>query len=287
MKLSIDGADLIQHPTTNPWNNSSLVAMLDHQTLNYLVWVSFSGLGNRILTLASAFLYAFLTDQALLVDRGVDMDDLSCEPFPGIFWLLPLDFPITDQFNSLDQNYPYCYGKMVQHDAATNFNGTARAPFVYLHLAHDYNFHDKLFFCDQDQSFLAKAPWLVMKTDNYSVPSPFLIPSFAQELNNLFLEKETVFHLVCRYLFPQTNSVWGLITRNYQAYLAKADERKGIQIRVFDTGVGPFQHILDQILACTMKENLLPDINLHDPVSSPSGIRKSKVVLMISLNSVF
>ncbi|KAF9624827.1 hypothetical protein IFM89_014212 [Coptis chinensis] len=48
---------------------------------NYVVWISYSGLGNRILTLASAFLYALLTDRVLLVDRGKDIDDLFCEPF--------------------------------------------------------------------------------------------------------------------------------------------------------------------------------------------------------------
>ncbi|MCI06319.1 galactoside 2-alpha-L-fucosyltransferase-like protein, partial [Trifolium medium] len=54
----------------------------DSSDCKYVVWISFSGLGNRILTLASAFLYALLTDRVLLVDPGVDMTDLFCEPFP-------------------------------------------------------------------------------------------------------------------------------------------------------------------------------------------------------------
>ncbi|PPR89854.1 hypothetical protein GOBAR_AA30830 [Gossypium barbadense] len=62
----------------------------------------------------------------------------------------------------------------------------------------------------------------------------------------------------------------------------KADERIGIQIRVFDTGTGPFQHVLDQIIACTLKENLLPDISTEKPIINQS--QKSKAVLVTSLS---
>jgi xyloglucan fucosyltransferase len=157
--------------------------------------------------------------------------------------------------------------------------------FVYLHLAHDYDDHDKLFFCDEEQHFLQKVPWLIMKTDNYFVPSLFLMPSFEQELNDLFPKKDKVFHFLGRYLFHPTNNVWGLVVRYYNAYLAKVDERVGIQIRVFDTEPGPFQHVLDQIIACTLKENILPDVNRGENIDSSSGTPKSKAVLMTSLSS--
>ncbi|RDX76219.1 Galactoside 2-alpha-L-fucosyltransferase, partial [Mucuna pruriens] len=248
----------------------------------YVVWISFSGLGNRILTLASAFLYALLTDRVLLVDPGVDMIDLFCEPFLDASWFLPTDFPLNAQFNDFNQKFDQCYGKMLKNNLASN---STFPSFVYLHLVHDYDDHDKLFFCDEEQHFLQKVPWLIMKTDNYFVPSLFLMPSFEQELNDLFPNKETVFHFLGRYLFHPTNSVWGLVVRYYQAYLAKVDERVGIQIRVFDTEPGPFQHVLDQILACTLKGNILPDVNhRHDTINS-SGIPKSKAVLMTSLSS--
>ncbi|KAM7471425.1 hypothetical protein LguiA_009608 [Lonicera macranthoides] len=253
----------------------------DPMDCNYVIWISFSGLGNRILTLASAFLYALLTNRVLLVDRGVDMVDLFCEPFPEASWLLPSDFPLTNQFNNFDQKSSSCYGNMLKN----NLLGNSTLPFLYLHLVHDYNDHDKLFFCEQDQSILEKVPWLIMKTDNYFIPSLFLITSFEQELTNLFPEKGTVFHFLGRYLFHPTNPVWGLITRYYHAYLAKVDEKIGVQIRVFDTGVGPFQHVLDQILACTLKENLLPEINMNDPIISPPRNPKTKAVLMTSLSN--
>ncbi|KAL6181644.1 hypothetical protein ACLB2K_048295 [Fragaria x ananassa] len=252
---------------------------------NYVVWISYSGLGNRILTLASAFLYALLTNRVLLVDPGVDMVDLFCEPFPEASWFLPMDFPLKNQFDSLDQKSPHCYGEMVRKNNLTNSQQSQLSSFVYLHLSHDYNDQDKLFFCNQDQDFLEKIPWLIVRTDNYFVPSLFLIPSFEQELNSLFPRKETVFHFLGRYLFHPTNVVWGLVTRYYQAYLANADERIGIQIRVFDTGTGPFQHVFDQIISCVLKENLLPETNRQDLIVRPSGAPKSKAVLMTSLSS--
>ncbi|KAI4335974.1 hypothetical protein L6164_014558 [Bauhinia variegata] len=248
----------------------------------YVVWISFSGLGNRILTLASAFLYALLTNRVLLVDPGRDMTNLFCEPFPEVSWFLPPDFPLKSQFPNFNQESSECYGKMLKNKTITN---SVVPSYVYLHLVHDYDDQDKLFFCDEDQSFLQKVPWLIMKTDNYFVPSLFLMPSFEQELSDLFPNKETVFHFLGRYLFHPTNKVWGLVMRYYEAYLSRADEKVGIQIRVFDTGTGPFQHVLDQILACTLKENILPDVNRQQDIISSGGKRKSKAVLMTSLSS--
>ncbi|KAJ1421869.1 Xyloglucan fucosyltransferase [Sesbania bispinosa] len=145
----------------------------------YVVWISFSGLGNRILTLASAFLYALLTNRVLLVDPGVDMVDLFCEPFPDASWFLPPDFPLKSHFQNFNQKSDQCHGKMLKNKSITN---STMPSFAYLHLVHDYDDHDKLFFCDEEQLFSPEHP-------------------------------------------------------------------------------GPFQHVLDQILACTLKENLLPDVD--------------------------
>ncbi|CAD6257531.1 unnamed protein product [Miscanthus lutarioriparius] len=37
-------------------------------------------------------------------------------------------------------------------------------------LDHSCTYHDKLFFCDDERQFLRRAPWLVMRTDDYFVP---------------------------------------------------------------------------------------------------------------------
>ncbi|KAK1267542.1 Galactoside 2-alpha-L-fucosyltransferase [Acorus gramineus] len=252
---------------------------------SYVVWISYSGLGNRMLSIASAFLYALITNRVLLVDRGTDMIDLFCEPFTAEkSWFLPLDFPLN-QINKFDDKSPESYGLMLKTNTInyTIDNASSLPPFIYLHLNHDYGDNDKLFFCDQDQHLLQKVPWLVLRSDNYFVPSLFLMDTFEEELSRLFPEKDTVFHHLGRYLFHPTNKVWGLITRYYKAYLANAEERIGIQIRVFDARPGPFQYILDQILACSTKENLLPQVSNQEPISTTMN-KTSKVVLMTSLS---
>ncbi|KAH0451442.1 hypothetical protein IEQ34_018741 [Dendrobium chrysotoxum] len=253
----------------------------------YVVWISYSGLGNRMLTLTSAFLYALLTNRVLLVDRGADMTDLFCEPFPGTSWLLPLDFPLS-QFKSFDINSPESYGNMLKNKVISNTAaGASRSSlpsFIYLHLGHDYREHDKLFFCEDDQDLLRTIPWLVLRSDNYFVPSLFLIPTYEEELHQLFPKKDTVFHHLSRYLFHPTNSVWGLVTRYYQSYLAKADERVGVQIRVFETESGPFQHVLDQVVGCTQKQKILPEVSQEQTIIA-APLKKSKSILLTSLSS--
>ncbi|KAF5185759.1 Fucosyltransferase [Thalictrum thalictroides] len=251
---------------------------------NYVIWIASSGLGNKILTLASAFLYALLTNRVLLVDRGKDVGDLFCEPFPDMSWLLPLDFPLK-QYNKFNKQSPESYGNMLKRNAISTATNTL-PPFLYLHLNHDYDARDKLFFCDQDQSLFQKIPWLIMKSNEYFVPSLFLMPSFEQELTNLFPSKVTVFHHLGRYLFHPSNAVWGLITRYYGAYLANADERVGIQIRTFEPGNQPFQHVMDQVVACFLQEKLLPEVvNPQESILTTSENQKSKAVLITSLNS--
>ncbi|CDP19371.1 unnamed protein product [Coffea canephora] len=253
----------------------------------YIVWIQpIQGLGNRILSLASAFLYALLTDRVLLVDPGGYIPDLFCEPFPGVSWLLPSDFPIAEKFNSFDKKSPESYGNLLKTNVLHNSTLYSLPPFIYLHLLHDYDKGDMLFFCDQDQAILKEVPWMILKSNNYFIPSLFLIPSFEQELNDLFPEKGAVFHYLGQYLFHPTNSVWGLITRYYNTYLAKADEKIGIQIRVLETETGPFKYVLDQVLACVMKENLLPQVNEKEDLMVPYGRpNKTRAVLMTSLNS--
>lgn len=275
-------------PNTESYNRTLENLRSGHYTpsgCNYVVWVSFSGLGNRILTLASAFLYALLTNRVLLVDPGNNMPDLFCEPFPNTSWFLPPDFPLITMLSSYNQSSPECYGNMRKNNVV-DYSNTSKLPYaLYLYLVNDYDDHDKLFFCNEDQNILKRIPWLIMKTDNYFAPSLFLITSFEQELNDLFPDKETVFHHLGRYLFHPTNPVWGLITRYYQAYLDKADEKIGIQVRVFDPNPGPFKHVLDQIVACTLKENLLPQVNMEKSVMNKSENQKHIAVLMTSLSS--
>ncbi|WZY97730.1 hypothetical protein YC2023_070059 [Brassica napus] len=210
----------------------------------YIVWVPLSGLGNRILSLVSVFLYALLTERVILVDQRNDINDLFCEPFLDASWLLPLEFPLTNQIDRFNWRSPRSFG---------------------------------------DQSLIRKVPWLIVKSDNYFVPSLWLLPSFQSELTKLFPKKDTVFHHLGRYLIHPTNQVWGLVTRFYNAYLSRADERLGIQIRVFHHA-GFLQLVLDQVVSCTQREKLLPEAQEEEVNISKKTTPKLRAVLVTSLN---
>lgn len=251
---------------------------------NYVVWVPVDGLGNRILTLASAFLYALLTDRVLLLDRGTDVGALFCEPFPEASWLLPPDFPFGEKFRSFDWWSHQTYGEMLK-DSNSTAPLSQPQPYIFLNLLYFNNDHDRRFFCDQDQAYLQKIPWLVIKANVYFVPSFFLMTMFQEELDRLFPDKERVFHLLARYLLHPTNSVWGLVTRYYDAYLSDADTTVGIQVRVLggDSSPGLFTHLFAQIVSCIEKGNVLPEIGPGRPSGKQSKNRVA--VVMTSLTS--
>ncbi|XP_031118042.1 galactoside 2-alpha-L-fucosyltransferase-like isoform X1 [Ipomoea triloba] len=256
----------------------------------YVIWIPFNGLGNRILSLTTAFLYAIVTNRTVLASPMDHIPELFCEPFPGTSLFLPEDFPVTgDELNGFDHNSKSCYGNIVSKKLIDMSNVSQLPPFIYHNLYHNKDRNDELFFQDEHQMFLQKIPWQIIKTDEYFVPSLFTMPLFQKVLENMFPDRESVFHLLARYLIHPTNPVWDLITRFHEAYLTGADVKIGLQVRVFE-GSSPFQHILDQILSCTMKENILPQINPKDPGrpainSGPIWNNKTKVVLITSLSS--
>ncbi|KAI9156408.1 hypothetical protein LWI28_005897 [Acer negundo] len=257
---------------------------IDHNSTDckYVVWVADCGLGNRMLSITSAFLYALLTNRVLLIDQKQEMADLFCEPFPTTSWILPEDFPFKNKLGGFNQKYDHSYGNMLKNNNI-NYSTQLFPSYLYLFLSHNCDHHDQLFFCDQDQALLNQVPWLIMKSNVYFLPSMFLMSSFDQELDRLFPDKETVFHHLGRYLFNPSDRVWGLITKYYQDYLANAEKRIGIQIRIFSAKTSPFGSVMDQILGCIQKEKLLPEVDTEKSIASPSKNQTSKVVLVTSL----
>ena len=152
-------------------------------------------------------------------------------------------------------------------------------PYVYLHLAGEYGFHDKLFYCGEHQRLLRGVPWLLMRADGYFVPGLFLTPPFVGELEAMFPEKDAAFYHLGRYLFHPSNAVWRAVTSYYSANLAGAGRLVGIQIRVFHKKQPP-QQILDQLLSCVRDEKLLPETT-----TKYNGTSSSYGVLVTSLSS--
>uniref|UniRef100_A0A8R7QYE1 Fucosyltransferase n=2 Tax=Triticum urartu TaxID=4572 RepID=A0A8R7QYE1_TRIUA len=242
-----------------------------------------------MLSLLSTFLYALLTDRVLLVHSPDDFSGLFCEPFPGAnsTWVLPPDFPVAD-ISRLGVRSNQSYGNLLDGKKIDNDPAKATAqsvpPYVYLHLAHDLRRSDRLFYCNDDQLVLAKVNWLLLQSDFYFVPALYDMAEFEGELRRLFPAKESVSHLLGRYLFHPSNSVWGMITRYYHTYMAQAEERIGVQIRMFSWASIPVDDMYNQIMACSRREHILPDIDVDAAASSGSN-SKSKAVLITSLQA--
>ncbi|CAD6221468.1 unnamed protein product [Miscanthus lutarioriparius] len=146
------------------------------------------------------------------------------------------------------------YAKVVGPDA----NATAGVP-AYVYLSMGWQLKDPLFFCGEHQLVLAKVNWLLLYSDLYFAQSPYAVAEFQDELRRLFPAKESVSHLLSRYLFHPTNPVWSLTTRYYRSYLASVKRRIGVQIRMFSYGSIPADDMYAQILACSRQAHILPD----------------------------
>ncbi|XP_065867388.1 galactoside 2-alpha-L-fucosyltransferase-like [Euphorbia lathyris] len=278
-------------PNTESYNKTLKGLTESHTSIptvcKYVIWRPVNGLGNRMISIVSSFLYAILTNRVLLVYNGTDMANLFCEPFPSTSWLLPRDFPLRNQLHKSEMKYSHTSEGIQDKDRINKLIESAPTP-LFLHLAlkkRDY-LDKKFFFCDQGQAFLRKVPWLVLSSEQYFAPSFFLMPSFQKEVSRMFLNKETVFHHLGRYLFSPSNQVWEqLITKFYDAYLVKADEKIGLQIRVFRANAKMLQITMDKVLACTLKAKLIPEV---DTAASNSKSRKSsKAIVVTSLRSEF
>ncbi|KQJ90517.1 galactoside 2-alpha-L-fucosyltransferase [Brachypodium distachyon] len=233
---------------------------------NYLVWAPSSHLGDRVLSMASAFLYALLTRRVFLVHVTGDMAGLFCEPFPGASWELPSGF-LVPNLTQLHRGSDSSYGNLLRaNKVPAGVRGESLPSYAYVHLEHDHQQPDQLFFCDDDQTVLSKVNWLILRSNLYFTPGLFLVPQFEDELRWMFPARSTTFHHIGRYLFHPSNKVWDVITRYHASYMASYQEKIGLEITTFAWNPVPPDEYLKQITACTSQEKILPDV--VDPASS-------------------
>jgi xyloglucan fucosyltransferase len=270
--------------------NASATSSSSAKECSYLVWNPIEGLGNRMLTITSGFLYALLTDRVLLLHSGGGgaLDDLFCEPFPGSTWTLPVDedFPIRDMGKLNGGHHESLRAVLRRGD------DPGVSPWLYIHLRHDYSkvHQDQQFFCDDMQAQLQRVPWLVFQSDNYFVPGLFLNPRHERELSRMFPRRDAVFHHLGRYLFHPSNTVWDMVTRYHDEYFAKADERVGIQVRKFGWAPISTDELYGQILNCSQREGILPVPNAAATTGGSAGgqpAAKQKAVLVASLHGEY
>ncbi|KAL5176604.1 Galactoside 2-alpha-L-fucosyltransferase [Glycine soja] len=227
--------------------------------------------------MAATFLYAILTDRVLLVKFDKDKHGLFCEPFLNSTWILPEKSPFWNE------KHIETYHILLEKDGASNLK-EGLPSVLFINLQHTLSEPEKYFHCDHSQDLLRKVPLMILQSDQYFVPSLFMNPFFNLEVTKMFPEKDTVFHHLGRYLFQPSNEAWELISSYYEAHLAKADERIGLQIRVFNAISTPQETVMDLVLSCTLKHKILTEVELQ---SSASSARKNqttvKAVLVASL----
>ncbi|KAI4966132.1 hypothetical protein ZWY2020_046450 [Hordeum vulgare] len=135
-----------------------------------------------------------------------DFWPLLRRPFPGAnaTWVLPPDFPVADM-SRLGVGSNQSYGNLL--DGKKIANDPAKAtpqsvpPYVrYLHLAHDLRRSDQLF-CNDDQLMLAKVNWLLVQNGFRGTCRRCTAWPRFKASSRLFPAKESVAHLLGRYLF--------------------------------------------------------------------------------------
>ncbi|XP_008651971.1 probable fucosyltransferase 8 [Zea mays] len=259
----------------------------DDMECAYIVWLPFDGLGNRMLSMVSGFLYALLTDRVLLAAVPPDSADLFCEPFPGATWRLPAeDFPVANLFG-VGQDIDRSYTRLVGDGKVGPGLAAANATPSYVYLSLGWQLKDPLFFCGEHQRALGKINWLLLYSDLYFTPSMYAVAEFQDELRRLFPERESVHHLLSRYLLHPANPVWSLVTRYYRSYLPAATRRIGVQIRMFGHSSIPADDMYNQILNCSRQEHILPETEDGDEDAidrnGGDGSNNSTAILVVSL----
>ncbi|CAI0421177.1 unnamed protein product [Linum tenue] len=249
-------------------------------------------LATTMLSLSSSFLYALLTDRVLLIDFDPSMLGLFCEPFRKSTWLLPGEFTFRDRASSAEFRQVFSLGNLMrkQNQKQDQKLQADTASLLFLYLSMDYDDYDKLFYRDETQELLKNVPWLVLRSEQYFLPYFFLLPCFRTELDKLFPDdKETVFHHLGRYLFNPSNQAWGAIARFYDDYLAKAEQRVGLEIKVGNPYETPPSLMLPHILKCIQEESkILPRLQQNNTTTRttilPSFRRKTSKVILGSVS---
>ncbi|KAG0627894.1 hypothetical protein M758_2G236200 [Ceratodon purpureus] len=263
-------------------------SMEDLGDCQFVVWIANSGLGNRMITIASAFVYALLTDRVLLLDHnGTDIGGLYCEPFPGTSWLLPENYDYRWMDKVVWEN-DHRLGRLLQSSGYANVTLPAPVPnnYVFANLMHNNDEHDKRFFCGKVQRQLKRVPLLYWRSNVYVVPGLHFVYPFHRELDLMFPERDTVFHHMSRYLFRPSNLVWGTILRFRQPHLAAAHRQVGLQLRILESNITA-PAVADQLLACVLEKKILPQQSPNTEDKLLSSKTGSTAVLVTSLDEVY
>eukprot|EP00897_Mesotaenium_endlicherianum_P004536 jgi/Mesen1/410/ME000100S10646 len=197
----------------------------------YLVWYEpESGVGNRLMSLLSAFLYALLTGRALLVNTNRGMPNMLCEPFPRSSWWTPRSLP--------DTLWKAPHQGEFANGSTSNWGHqpTGRRDIVGLFLTDEYWRSDQQFFCGSMQRLLSN-----------------------HRLSLLFPDR-VVLGPLARYLLHPQNAIWDRVIRTHRASFQHATNRVGVQVRTY----GAYDEGINQrVVECATSIGVLPNPISH------------------------
>lgn len=220
-----------------------------------------AGLGNKVLSVVSAMVYAVVTQRILLVPAATAVPGVFCEPFAGSSWEIDPDSVWSegktrgDLWLSIDEMYHRIDGRgngtHVVDEAVYASATTERW---------DFQPHPR-FFCDTEQAIYSNVDWIGFRNNLYYVPKLFAVPSFRPVLESLFPDRAVLAHLLRTLMLP-CDSVWGRVKQVHDAHFRHADRRVGVQLRYFH-GRADFDALHreneDHVEQCLVQNRFLPD----------------------------
>ncbi|BFI18883.1 xyloglucan fucosyltransferase [Marchantia polymorpha subsp. ruderalis] len=227
----------------------------------YVIYMEgWEGLGNRLLSLVSAFAFSLSTDRVLLIDTRGHLASLLCEPFDSSSWKLPGSFPYAEAqaFHALGDVENY------QNEVGINLN-----------LRHQQSRRDQAFFCPETQERLKNVKWLAWNSNQYYVPRLLMVPALWMKLNPLFTNPSHLFSQLVRFLCLPANPIWAKTERTYQSYLLSSRKLVGLQVRA------QLQHdfspeVYDKVRSCLLGGGIVPNVSRHNSAPRHFFLRGKK-----------
>ncbi|KAG6551186.1 hypothetical protein Mapa_007422 [Marchantia paleacea] len=227
----------------------------------YVIYIEgWEGLGNRLLSLVSAFAFSLSTDRVLLIDTRGHLASLLCEPFNSSSWKLPGSFP---------------YGEVQEFPGLGDVENYQNEVGINLNLRHQQSQRDQAFFCPETQEHLKDVKWLAWNSNQYYVPRLFMVRAFWMKLNPLFPNASHLFSQLVRFLCLPANPIWAKTERTYQSYLLSSRKLVGLQVRA--QMLQEFSpEVYDKVRSCLLGGGIVPNVSQHNSAPRHFSLRGKK-----------
>ncbi|KAJ7559360.1 hypothetical protein O6H91_04G081600 [Diphasiastrum complanatum] len=215
------------------------------------------GLGNKILSFVSTFLYAIMTQRVMLIPSQTFIPDIMCEPFYQSSWRLPEEFPMPDQSPDLWSSEDKIFSHTVRSPKDKVVNSTG---LYAVKSGETYEAPSSRFFCSTELNQAEDIPWVFLAGCLYFLPRLYSVPQYRPVLEALFPDHMALTRLLRTVMLP-ADPIWARVLRARKAYLRDSDRTVGIQVRYregYEHYVSMGNEIEARIQQCTIENGLLP-----------------------------